>query len=77
MADKRLKSGIIDSQNDVDGWPELKNTTPPQDTDHDGMPDDWERRHGLNPADPADGAQLSPDGLYTNLEIYLNAICAQ
>lgn len=77
MADKRLKSGIIDSQNDVGGWPELKSTTPPQDTDHDGMPDDWERRHGLNPADPADGAQLSPDGLYTNLEIYLNAICAQ
>jgi len=69
----RQRAGsIIDSQSQVGGWPELKSTTPPQDTDGDGMPDDWERRHGLNPRDAADGfADKDRDG-YTNIEEYLN-----
>ena len=36
------------------------------------MDDRWERRHGLNPADPADGPRdLDGDG-YTNVEEFLN-----
>jgi len=36
------------------------------------MPDDWERRHGLDAADPADGTpDVDRDG-YTNLEEFLN-----
>ena len=44
------------------------------DTDRDGMPDDWEKAHGLNPNDGSDAKNynLSPD--YTNLEIYLNSL---
>src|SRR5579863_493676 len=42
------------------------------DSDGDGMPDDWEIAHGLNPNDPTD-ANLDPDndGL-TNLQEYLH-----
>jgi hypothetical protein len=67
--------GIIDSQADAGGWPGYKSGEPPADADHDGMPDDWERKQGMNPADPADGAVSRPDG-YTNLEHYLNELAA-
>lgn len=67
--------GIIDSQNDVGGWPELKSIPPPVDTDHDGIPDEWERANGLNPNDPSDGNKTNSDG-YTMLEQYLNSLVA-
>ena len=63
----------IDSQNQVGGWPNLQTLPPPPDSDQDGMPDAWEMTHGLNPADPADGAVLNPSG-YSNLEVYLNSL---
>jgi len=66
------KGSIIDSQQQVGGWPELKSAAPPVDSDGDGMPDLWEHRHGLNPRDASDGsADQDKDG-YTNLEEYLN-----
>jgi pectate lyase len=65
--------GIIDSQNDVGGWPELKSLPAPVDTDHDGMPDEWEKSNGLNPNDPNDRNNVHADG-YTMLEIYLNSL---
>lgn len=68
-------SGIIDSQKDVGGYPELKSGEAPLDTDHDGMPDTWEMQQGLNPQDASDGAKLSPKHPgYTELEVYLNSI---
>lgn len=66
--------GIIDSQQDVGGWPVLKSPTPPTDSDHDGMPDNWEKQHSLNPLDSNDGALMAHDCPYTNLEIYLSSI---
>ena len=51
----------------------MKGGTPPPDTDHDGIPDDWEIAHGLNPNDPSDAAKKSTNG-YSNLELYLNSI---
>lgn len=68
-----FKNGLIESQSDVGGWPELKGTTPPADTDHDGMPDEWESKHGLNPKDASDRNDVADDG-YTMLEKYLNSI---
>jgi hypothetical protein len=63
---------IIDSQEQVGGWPAYPAAAPRQDSDHDGMPDDWEIRHGLNPKDPSDGPADSDKDGYTNVEEYLN-----
>lgn len=80
----RSYPGIIDSQNDTkprgagddwSPWPELKQTQCPLDTDRDGMPDDWEEAHGLNPKYPLDGKKVAENG-YTNLENYLNSLVA-
>jgi hypothetical protein len=65
--------GIIDSQSDVGGWPELKSTPTPLDTDRDGMPDVWEIDNGLDPEKRSDRFyDLNPN--FTNLEVYLNSL---
>jgi len=55
------------------GFGTYRNGVPYTDTDGDGMADDWEIAHGLNPNDPSDGPLLSTiDKGYTNLEVFLN-----
>ena len=67
------KNGIITDIRQVGGYPEYKGT-PRKDTDMDGMPDEWEKKYGLNPNDPSDAnGDLSGDG-YTNIEKYINGI---
>ncbi len=79
-ADQRVIAGIkdrthrrIDSQKEVGGWPQLECGIAPTDSDRDGMPDAWEKEHGLHANDPADGNARQSDG-YTNLEHYLNSL---
>lgn len=67
-------TGIIDSQQQVGGWPGLKTDPIPVDSDHDGMPDDWEIAHGLDPVNPTDRNGDSDGDGYTNLEDYLNSL---
>ena len=71
---REKKGNIVDSQEDVGGWPAYDSGISPVDTDHDGMPDDWETARGLNPEDPSDahGIELSAEG-YTNIEVYINS----
>jgi hypothetical protein len=65
-------NGIISSQSDVGGWPELLRGPAPEDRDGDGMPDWWEITYGLDPHDPSDAnGDLNGSG-YTNIEEYLN-----
>jgi pectate lyase len=42
------------------------------DTDKDGMPDEWEKKNGLDPAKD-DSAKVMPSG-YTAIEVYLNEV---
>ncbi|MFN0016603.1 MAG: polysaccharide lyase family 1 protein, partial [Saprospiraceae bacterium] len=53
------KNGIIDHPEQVGGWPLLRPATAPRDSDSDGMPDAWENRWKLDPADPEDGKRDS------------------
>ncbi len=68
------KNGIIDSQNDVGGWPDLNSVKPLVDSDNDGMPDKWEKRNGLNPNNGKDYILKTLDSNYTNIEVYINSI---
>lgn len=67
--------GIIDTQEDVGGYPDLKGAPAPKDTDHDGLPDEWEQKLGTNPNSPAGdfsdtNADPDADG-FTNMDDYL------
>jgi hypothetical protein len=67
--------GIINSQDEVGGWPVYASASPPADTDSDGMPDTWESARGLDPNDGSDanGTDLSTED-YTNIEVYINGL---
>ncbi|MFC0318431.1 MULTISPECIES: polysaccharide lyase [Olivibacter] len=66
------KQGIITDISQVGGYPEYKGT-PYKDSDKDGMPDEWEKKNGLNPNDPSDASKYTDNG-YTNIENYLNSL---
>jgi pectate lyase len=69
----QMRTGaIIDSPEDVGGYPILARGEPAADSDHDGMADKWELEVGLDPSDSSDGnLDLDGDG-YTNIEEYLH-----
>ncbi|MFH6996582.1 pectinesterase family protein [Flavobacterium sp. FlaQc-57] len=67
-------NGYIDTPSATGGWPVLPTGEAPLDTDGDGMPDKWETEKGLNPASSADGNLKTVDGIYTNVEVYINSL---
>ena len=48
---------------------------PPVDSDRDGIPDAFEKAHGLDPRNPADAAKSDASG-YMNIEVYANSLVA-
>jgi pectate lyase len=74
VGDVRDRSGrIIDSPAQVGGWPSLPAQSPPRDSDHDGMPDSWERDRGLRPNHDDSAGDQDGDG-WTNVEEYLDSL---
>lgn len=71
------KKGIIDTPEEVGGWPVLKSETPPIDADNDGMADNWEISKGLNPHNQNDRNGYTLSENFTNLEVYLQALADQ
>lgn len=67
-------NGIVKDPKEVGGYPDyaFDPKTVPVDSDHDGMPDEWEQRFKLDPNDSADGAQDADGDGYTNVEECLN-----
>jgi pectate lyase len=58
----------------LNAWPTLRSLPAAADTDKDGMPDEWERKKGLDPNDAADASLNKLDKHYTNIEVYINSI---
>jgi pectate lyase len=80
-ADNRAIKNLVDStgaiinrQGDVGGFPRLHSLPPLADSDHDGMPDEYETGLGLNPNDPADRNGDKNGNGYTNIEDYINGL---
>ncbi len=81
---RKRKGRIIDVQggfphgtpyeSTISAWPELKSLEAPSDRDQDGMPDEWEKKNGLDPDNPADASLRSRDSFYTNIEVFINGI---
>src|SRR5215831_4922709 len=70
------KIGIITDPIQVGGYPDYKGISY-KDSDKDGMPDDYERKMGLDPNNAADAAQPAKDKSgYTNIEVYLNGLAS-
>ncbi|MGW0817422.1 Ig-like domain-containing protein [Streptomyces viridiviolaceus] len=75
VGDVRQGTGrMINSQKEVGGVVPLASAEAPRDSDHDGIPDAWERQHGLAKNDAADGSTIDPATGYSNLELYLNSL---
>lgn len=80
-ADQRIveevKTGtgfIIDSPEEVGGYPALSPGSALPDTDADGIPDEWEQETGLDPNNPADANEDADSDGYTNIEEYLHSL---
>jgi hypothetical protein len=68
------ETGIVIEPGQVGGYPEYSFLPDqvPADTDHDGMPDPWEKANRLDPDDATDGAADADQDGYTNVEECLN-----
>lgn len=66
-------NGLIDSQADAGGWPDYVSTEKPQDTDNDGIPDDWA---ASNLPSGKTYRDIDPESGYCYLELYINSIVA-
>ncbi|MFC7667714.1 hypothetical protein ACFQT0_10200 [Hymenobacter humi] len=73
LPEDSYKMGIITDPAQVGGYPVYKGT-PYKDSDHDGLPDAWETKHGLDPKSAADATQDRDKDGYTNIEEFLDSV---
>ena len=67
------QNGIITDIAQVGGYPEYTGE-PYKDSDGDGMPDEWETKHGLNPNDQSDATKDLTGDRYTNIEKFIHGM---
>ncbi|KAI8672948.1 putative pectate lyase C [Fusarium sp. Ph1] len=67
------KGSQISNESDFGGVGTIASGKAPTDSDGDGIPDEWEKKNGLNPNDKSDGMKIASNG-YTNLENYVNSL---
>ncbi len=69
---KNGTGSIIDDPSEVGGWLTISSAAPCADSDHDGMPDNWEQNNDFNPNDALDASKDANENGYTNVEEFLN-----
>jgi pectate lyase len=77
VSEVRTRAGrIINSSDDVGGYPKVTTISRPPnfDTDQDGMPNSWEIQNGFNPDNSTDGNEDKNGDGYTNVENYLHSL---
>jgi len=71
----KTKTGkIINTVAEVGGYPRLNGGTPFRDSDGDGISDEWESNHKMNPNDNSDSNKDFDEDGYTNIEEFLNEL---
>src|SRR5262249_50851150 len=73
LASLGTKGKIIKNESESGGIGEINAAQASADSDHDGIPDDWEKAHGMNPNDPTDAKSLDKSG-YAMIEVYANGL---
>jgi pectate lyase len=68
------KGHFIADEREVGGLPPSSKGKIALDTDGDGIPDAWERKHHLDPTNPNDAQRLDLKSGYSFLELYLNEL---
>ncbi|SIS51408.1 hypothetical protein SAMN05421766_102506 [Zobellia uliginosa] len=68
ISDFKNSNGTLRSNG---SYPSISSGTAYKDSDKDGISDDWEKSHGLNPNNKADGNEDRNKDGYTNLEDFL------
>jgi pectate lyase len=58
----------------TNAWPVLRSVPALTDSDKDGMPDEWEKKNGLNANDAGDASAYKLHQQYTNIEVYINSL---
>ena len=58
----------------INAWPRLVSVAAPLDSDKDGIPDEWEKKNGLDPFNNADAQKCFSISYYTNIEVYINSL---
>lgn len=76
LTDLQGRTGQWDNYRPIDLLDGLTATSPPVDSDGDGMPDDWENSNGLNSNNSNDHTTVMPSG-YTAIEEYINGLASQ
>ncbi len=74
LQSKGTQGKIFMTEDEAGGQAAIAAAMAPADKDGDGMPDEWEKKHGLDPSSAADGNLFTLDKNYTNIEVYLNSL---
>ena len=72
-----MQGKLIADESEVGGLPPQVETKPAPDSDGDGIPTAWARKHHLDPHNPAAAQKIDPKTGYSYLETYLNELAAQ